>query len=402
MGKTKLRVVKIWKDNYPWDVRVEKISRVIVNSGHEVYLLCRNTKKLKTDEIVDGIHIKRLLPIKIDLLNKIYSIPFFLNPIWLLKILRVARSTGANVLLTRDLPLALSGILIGKILSIVTVYDMAENYPALWRGLDRRKLGNFIFKNPVIAKLMEKVAIKYSDYIIVVVEESMNRLLRSGVKPEKIAIVRNTPQMQLQAEMPPPHEISIPKDKFILLYTGMVDSRVRGLEVVIEALKTLSNLIPNIHLAIVGTGRHSNHIMSAAAQMHVRSHVLFYGWVDHHFIPSYILKSHVCIIPHVKNSHTDTTVPNKLFDYMACKKPVIVSDANPLKRIVSEEKCGLVFESCNKDSFVEAVMKLWNNPQLRDEMGANGYNAVRQKYNWSVDAHVLLETLQKAGEKVTC
>lgn len=73
---------------------------------------------------------------------------------------------------------------------------------------------------------------------------------------------------------------------------------------------------------------------------------------------------------------------------MANSKPVIVSNAAPLKRIVEETGCGVVFESGNVDSFVEKVFEI-RKSGLQGQMGQNGYEAVRTKYNWDVDARKL-------------
>ena len=51
----------------------------------------------------------------------------------------------------------------------------------------------------------------------------------------------------------------------------------------------------------------------------------------------------ICIIPHEKCELTNTTVPNKLFEYFCYGKHVIVSDAAPLKRIINETNSGIVF-----------------------------------------------------------
>jgi len=400
MDKRPLRIVKIWKDDYPWDIRVEKISRTLVDNGHEVYLICRNVKKLKMEEVSDGIKIIRFFPMRIDFLNKIHSIPIFFNPFWLFKIFHIVRRTRADVILVRELPLVISGLLIGKILNVPTIYDMAENYPALWKDVISETSGNFILKNPAVAKLIEKIALKYSDHIIVVVEESKRRLLRKGIKPEKVAIVGNTPQLENLSRIPST-ERCLPSDKFILLYVGLVNTSSRGLEIVLSSLKTLAVIIPNIYFAVVGSGMHLDKLKALAAELNIEPYVHFPGWVDHHLIFSYIHESNICIIPHQKTEHTDTTIPNKLFDYMSGKKPVIVSDVIPLKRIVEAEKCGIVFNYNNVRSFKEAVIKLWEDPSLRKEMGENGYSAVKKKYNWSFDSRILLEVIEKIGKNST-
>ena len=80
---------------------------------------------------------------------------------------------------------------------------------------------------------------------------------------------------------------------------------------------------------------------------------------------------------------------------MACGKPVIVSNAEPMKRIVEEERCGLVFGSGSVDSFVNAVTQLINNPSMAQEMGKRGLDAVSRRYNWEHDSLVLKEVIER-------
>ena len=105
-------------------------------------------------------------------------------------------------------------------------------------------------------------------------------------------------------------------------------------------------------------------------------------------VPSYILDSDICIVPHDVSDFINSTIPNKLFDYMACKKPVIASDAAPFKRIFEETDCGLIFKSKDISDFADKVVQLAD-PVLRKKMGANGFKAIASKYNWEHDSRVL-------------
>jgi len=105
-------------------------------------------------------------------------------------------------------------------------------------------------------------------------------------------------------------------------------------------------------------------------------------------------------VPHLSTPHTDSTLPHKLFHYMAFGKPVIVGDAIPLERIVGEEDCGLVVASGDDAAMAEALRRLHADPELRRRMGGNGRRAVWEKYNWDVGIKPLLEfyaSLEKAG-----
>ena len=85
-------------------------------------------------------------------------------------------------------------------------------------------------------------------------------------------------------------------------------------------------------------------------------------WVGHQNLRKYFEESNVCVIPQPYNDYINTTIPHKLFEYMSQAKPVIVSDAKPLKRIVEETGAGLVFNSYDQVSFAEQVLKIYADP----------------------------------------
>ena len=72
-----MRILKIYDGDYPWDVRVEKITQSLLGAGHEVRLLCRNLGgRPRSERAADGLEIVRL-PTPAPL-----SFPFPANPIW--------------------------------------------------------------------------------------------------------------------------------------------------------------------------------------------------------------------------------------------------------------------------------------------------------------------------------
>jgi len=107
----------------------------------------------------------------------------------------------------------------------------------------------------------------------------------------------------------------------------------------------------------------------------------------------YLKKSSFGIVPHKKNLHTDTTIPHKLFQYMNCGMPVIVSNCNPLVRIVKSVNCGFIYTSGSAGSFCSCITKALNHPlNMRKKMGLRGKCAIAKLYNWSTCEKKLLFT----------
>ena len=388
-----MRIGIIWKNDYPWDVQVEKIAETLFEAGNEIYILASNYGKKPRIDSLNGIKIHRLPYSNCKLINSIISVPFYLNPFWLHMANKVVLEEKIDLLIVRDLPLVLIGILIKKKHKIPLVLDMAENYPAMYRmRLEKGGLGaitNFILKNPSLMELVENIATRNSDHIFVVVEESAKRLIGKGANKHKISIVSNTPKLEkFNLVLNRPDNNHHSSQKFIIGFVGYMQ-KGRGLETIIFALKILKKKGLPVFIIFVGDGDYLPQLQALAKQYNVSSLINFTGWVDHSQVPNIIAKCDAGIIPHVKNDHTDTTVPNKLFDFMASYKSVIVSNAAPLKRIVAEENCGVVFEAGNENDLANAIEKVVKDKEVCFQMGLRGRKAVEEQYNWEKDSIVL-------------
>jgi glycosyltransferase involved in cell wall biosynthesis len=150
-------------------------------------------------------------------------------------------------------------------------------------------------------------------------------------------------------------------------------------------------------LTLVGGGTERQRLEEQANILGVGSSVRFPGWVEFQKIWGYIDSSTVCLIPHVRTEHTDTTLPNKLFDYMAKGKPVVASDCAPIERVIRETNCGLTFRSGDVEDLQTALRTMLADDEVRRTRGQNGQKAVLEKYNWEVDEKSLLQAIQIAS-----
>jgi glycosyltransferase involved in cell wall biosynthesis len=73
---------------------------------------------------------------------------------------------------------------------------------------------------------------------------------------------------------------------------------------------------------------------------------------------------------------------------MFMAKPVLVSDAKPLARIVNESSCGFIFQSGNATDAATAIEKAYA-ARGDTTIGERGKNAVLEKYTWEKASRVL-------------
>jgi glycosyltransferase involved in cell wall biosynthesis len=394
-----MTICKVWDADYPWDVRVEKVSRSL-RREHEVHLVCRNAKRRPIREQHDGLHIHRLpmmswAPAR---LHAALGFPAFFNPVWIRAIGRTVRRQRARGLVVRDLPLALTAVLVGRIARIPVVLDMAENYPAMIQDVwdaGRARLGDRLVRNPRLIGLVERLAVRLADHILVVVDESRDRLAAMGVPAAKMSLVMNTPSLERwqEASEAEGHPRSSRSDRLEIAYLGLLEAP-RGLGTAIQAMREVRRRMPGARLMVIGSGRDAAAFREHARQTGVGDAVEFLGWLDYPEALRRLRGCDVGLVPHHATTSWQTTIPNKLFDYMSLGKPVIVSDARPTKRIVTEEGCGLVFPDRDVAALAEAIVAM-GDPDVRDACGRRGRDAIAARYNWEADEHRLLAAVRQ-------
>jgi glycosyltransferase involved in cell wall biosynthesis len=387
-----MKICKIWHGDYPWDVRVEKIVNTLTAAGHEVCLICANSKNLPREEkINEKFKIFRLPAVKNKLANTLISFPLFFNPFWHKIIKEVILKEKIQLILVRDLPLVLTATKIGKKYNIPVVFDMAENFPAALQAYENPIYGPLLMCNVWLPKKIERLSIKMATHILVVTEEQAERLNSLGIPKEKLTIVRNTPDLSFLRLVEKASPDLKENNGLTLLYIGKIDPH-RGIGIAIKALSDVAKQLPQAKLILIGEGKSKEKLITMVKELGLENNVRFTGWLDLKTALSYIKVSDICLIPHLVSAHTDTTLPNKIFDYMALAKPVIVSNARPLERIVKEERCGLVFRSEDAQDLAEKILQL-QEKELRDAFGSRGKESVMRKYNWNNDAKNLLNSI---------
>lgn len=395
-----MNILYVWDSDYPWDVRVEKICRSLYEAGHSVHIAARNLKRLPEHESINGLHIHRLKKYGSEELNYFLSFPAFFSPIWTTYLHNLVVNHKINMIIVRDLPLSITAIQAGRRHKIPVILDMAEDYVSMiwdiWRA--RKYQGfNLVVRNPYFATCVERYVLKNIDHILVVVDEARDIVIKKGGEPENITIVGNTPELDTldSVKFDGDERVKIIGKRTSLIYTGGVQ-RGRGIQTVFDSIPKVVKALPNFLFVVIGDGYATDEMKRLIAERSLHDYVMWVGWVEHKSMYKYIKASKAGVIPHLVSDHTNTTIPNKIYDYMGLGLPVIASDAIPMKRLINEVGCGVTFRSGDSDDFCHMVFKLF---QSDVDYGEKGMAAVRTKYNWSRDETRLRNVVENiAGE----
>jgi len=386
-----------WKIPPP-NVRVQNEARTLMTAGHKVYFLIEGRPGEAREESMNGLNVVR--GVRMSAPREIwhrYTFNFtYRDPLWTKAIDRFVREHSIDVLHVNDLPLLKEGILAGKRLGLPVVADLHENYPAglqVWYTNRLKKAT--IYEHGRWARY-EREALRAVDAIVVVIEEARDRLVELGISAEKISVVPNTVPAQ-SGEIPIDSGIvERYRDRFVVSYIGGFAPH-RGLDTVIRALPLAREHVPNLKLVLVGGGNegYRRHLEVLARELRCDDLVEMTGWKPQESIWSYIEASAVCLVPHARNPHTDTTIPNKIFQYMLRGRPVIVSDCPPLARIARDTGGGLIFRWDDPASLAGRIVELYRGEDARRKMAAAGRASVLDRYTWEKTSEPLVELYRR-------
>lgn len=389
-----VRICKVWDADYPWDVRTSKVCRSLTAAGHEVHLVARNKAQQPVHEVLPEAVMHRLSPWPIGRgLSAATMFPAFFNPRWLYAIHDTARRINADLILVRDLPLAPTAIAVGKMLGVPTVMDMAENYPAMMRSLYDNQVHrpwDFLVRNPRAVSAVERWVLRHVNHVVVVVEESRDRLVQLGYSRDRITVVCNTPPLD-RLDAPPHVHATGPLN---VNYLGLLEAP-RGLGWVIDAIARVAARGVDVRLTVIGSGRERAMFEQQAKTLGLSAPAIqFTGYLPNVEALRLVSEADVGLVPHQPTESWNTTIPNKLFDYMAAGLAVITSDARPAARIVRETQTGEVFTGSDPESLPAAIARL-TDAGYRAACAERGRRAVRTRYNWEADTVRLLTALDQ-------
>ena len=387
-----MKILMILDHEFPPDIRVENEIQALHEGGHEVHIACYTQKGRKPFEVTKNCTIYRKPISKLIHKSSVGALrfPFYFN-FWRKFLKTIFEKESFDAIHVHDLPLAKVGYEFAKKGGAKLSLDLHENWPALLRVATHTQsvLGKFLSVN----KQWEKYELKYchlADNLIVVVDEARQRLMGLGIDADKIIIVSNTLNLN-HFEIPE----TKPDAKYItLLYAGGINKH-RGLQYVIKGMKYVHDLPKPLRLWILGAGSYVDELKKLAIKEGVEDKVFFEGWKNYSEMQTYFGKSDFCLIPHVKNDHTDSTIPHKIFQYMYAGKPMLVSDCAPIKRIVEKTNSGLVYPFNQAEEFANQLMVISADDFFRsDDFIKENRKQVVDKYNWRIDASKL-NTLYK-------
>lgn len=166
-----------------------------------------------------------------------------------------------------------------------------------------------------------------------------------------------------------PRETIRKNDHFLVHFHGYY-APLQGIEYIIRAAKILEK--ESIVFNIIGEGQTYRDNRLLAEKLGVLN-INFISRVSYTALSDYIAGSDICLGIFGNTQKTGLVIPNKVYEAVAAKKPVITADT-PAIRELFDNDCMLLIKQADPEALAEAILKLKNDFNLAKKLAQNSYD----------------------------
>ena len=282
-------------------------------------------------------------------------------------------STKSDVIVVTSPPLfvGITAYLLSVFKRIPLVFEVRDLWP-------ESAIDTGVLNNKGIIKLaywLEGFMYRRSKKINVLTPAFKEKLIAKGVPSAKICFIPNAADFTLAEKVQEDFDsVAFKRDlglenKFVITYVG-----AHGLA---------NHLIQLIHVAeriqdtpvvfqLIGSGMQKEMLQQEVRQRGLEN-VIFREPVAKSEVFKYILASDMGVSV-LKNVDTFKTIySNKTFDYMSCKRPILLAIDGVSRDLINDAQCGIYVEPENTNVMANTIKQWINEKDDLITMGKNGY-----------------------------
>lgn len=366
-----------------------ELSRRLVRNGHEVTIVASDTAYLSgkraagtsglvTEQDLDGIRILRSYTypsLHRSYLWRIISfLSFMVTSVW-----ASLKAGPVDLVMATTPPIfqAFSTWLVAAIRRKPFLLEVRDLWPEF--AID---IG--LLKNPIliaVARGMERFLYWRATHILVNSPAYRDYLIGKGIAAEKISFIPNGVDPAMFDDQQPSSTIRTEfglEDKFVVLYAGAL-GMANDIDTILQAADSLRDQ-PEIHFLIAGDGKERQRLQDLQQSLGL-TNVTFAGPRPKFEMPGILAATDICVATLKDIPMFKTTYPNKIFDYMAAQRPVVLAIDGVIREVVEAGNGGIFVQPGHAQTLADAVLYLQQHPEEAREMGKSARRYVAEHFN---------------------
>ncbi|HEX5483969.1 MAG TPA: glycosyltransferase, partial [Terriglobia bacterium] len=209
-----------------------------------------------------------------------------------------------------------------------------------------------------------------------------------------VFIVHSSPELRRVQIQPPQPDLKKGK-AYLVVYLGVMGPQ-EGLDLLLESIEWIvkERERQDIAFVLIGAGSEQAKLKKLVTEKNLKSAVHFTGRLPDDEVAAYFSTADVCVAPDPKNPMNDKSTMNKVLEYMAFGRPVVLYDLTEGRRAAGD--AALYAISNDPVDFAQQVVKLLDSESLRQQLGEAGRRRIAEELDWERQKVELLRAYEMA------
>jgi len=248
------------------------------------------------------------------------------------------------------------------------------NIPVIFRSID---ILHMLVRNKILRRItfsLEKKVYNYVNKILALTPKLAEYVINMGANENSVELLlfgvdtkRFNPNVNAEKLK---DELGINESDKVVVFIGTL-FEFSGLDRYVEQFPRVLEEVPEAKLVIVGGGYLFERLKRIIANLGLNDKIILTGFQPFELMPQYINLADICINPFQINNATRNIIPGKIYQYLACAKPVLATPLEGMKSLLPNENYGVVYS--NIDGFAQNTIVLLKDDGYARSIGRNGY-----------------------------
>lgn len=237
-----------------------------------------------------------------------------------------------------------------------------------------------------LTRALETHVLRRVDHITTICDGLRRDIVARGISSERVTIIPN-------AVNPEAFPFDAPRDAALASQLGLEDKtvlgfigsfyRYEGLDLLLDAMTTITRERPDTHLLLVGGGPQEDALKAQVKDLQLERHIHFAGRVPHAQVARYYSLINWLIYPRRSKRITELVTPLKPLEGMALGKPVLASDIGGHRELIVDGDNGLLFRADSAPALTAKVLRALENRPEADRLKQRARRFVEQERCWT-------------------
>lgn len=392
-------------------IRTHEFASRLVGMGHDVHVL--TTFPSYPSGVVpkewrghlfwngedNGIHVHRVWSYpapNTSILGRIIgnlSFVFFacLTALWL---------PSTNVLLVESHPM-FNGVA-ALFISFIKRAPYALNVSDLWpeSAVQMGMLRNRLLVGAL--KKMVRYFYRHAAVVLAMTAGIREKIVAKGIDSSKVVLFRNSVDADFFCTGIEPNglrkHLGVAGDAYVALYAGNL-GLAQGLDSLLEVARLFQqDGLGKVHFVLAGDGADRVRLMQLAKDMQLKN-VVFAAPLPKKSMPALLNTADCVVVPLRDLELFRGALPTKMFEAMACGKPVVLAIPGEAEDLMNEAGAGLCVRPGDFQGIHDAILRLVNDAEAARSMGVRGRTYVQSHFSRAARAAELEVHLQQAARR---